>query len=268
MSAWRLGAVYAMPDGERARLVETERTLGSEEAIGKFEALDRKTLYVVPLSKLAPHKKAADVSLRIVANAQPYLDALADIQAKMLADDGWYCISGKHLRIARVADPYVRAIFERASMPDEVKADKLRRKFASTSPAAETKTVDVDTYVALKKLRRARAAVDTFRKSTGDVLRSALGSRPRPRLQDWVVNDSVPVKEKVGDWPHHGTVTGRFQSQAEHESRYIAELEALPDSLFKRVRLRSAKLPQRARADLGACKKAFDREVAKWEKQR
>ncbi len=81
------------------------------------------------------------------------IDTLAEENAKRLAVRGWHCVSSKRLTIARLTPDGMGTLT--ATLPGYLLRDRLRSK---TQRYVERMTVDVDSYVALKKLRNAEYA--------------------------------------------------------------------------------------------------------------
>lgn len=203
----------------------------------------------------------------------------AQERAEQLYSEGYHCVSGKHLKVAKSAHRLL------PGYGGESGPVGLRKRLAEKPEQVVVQTVDVDTYVALKWLRRRRAGgpirvnINTDSRLYDyqqDFLRqfAGLAAVPRP----------LPRTEFFSGGPCGKTQTGRIygrgladamlskgefstrpaRSAAEAEARYIAELEALPDSLYKRTQLRLVRLPKAVRKDHAARKKAFEREEKKY----
>jgi hypothetical protein len=77
-----------------------------------------------------------------------FIDMLAEEEARKLFAEGWHCISGKHLTIARLSDN------AKGTLAKTYTGERLKTYLRKVHRFAECKTVDVDTYVALKKLHK------------------------------------------------------------------------------------------------------------------
>lgn len=210
LGKWRLAEITRHSDGTSTfRLLQADRTL----IVGQSWLLDR----------VKTHKT---ISIKIeFKNAQAVIDKLAEAQARLLLREGWYCISGKHLTIARRVGPATGGYVGVGI------AENLRR-----DPTAERKTVDVDTYVALKKLRRqqqrlhAEIAKRTFK--SGFVSDADVQQVPFPRAckTEWVTPGFT-------GFPLRRTVAERFVAdyEARSKGRTYAEKAKIVERLLRKA---------------------------------
>jgi hypothetical protein len=190
------------------------------------------------------------------------VDLLADQQARKLFDDGYCCISGKHLKVAR----------ERLRLTTTSTADTLRTWAELAPHLVDVKVVDVDTYVALKKLRRQaeKAPLDVTRYSTRIFqpihARCAADVSKDEALRPVLYRTEVKI-EKTPETERFLRDVLAFRPKTigdKARERYRQSIEALPDGLYKRTQLRLLSLPDKVKRDRAACAKAFDREVKKY----
>lgn len=195
-------------------------------------------------------------------------------RAEELYSEGYHCVSGKHLKVATWKDPLCA----------KYGVQNLRERLVKYPESVKVQTVDVDTYVALKKLRREWTFVPAppakLYDYQQDFLRryADLAAVPRPPSRTEFFSGGPCGKTQTGRIYGRGLADamlskGEFStrpptSRAEAKARFVSTLEALPDSLYKRTQLRYMRLPQAASKDHEARKKAFDREVKKFNQEK
>ena len=265
---WILGKYYEV-FGERRRLTRVYRAGPGAPLAGEFTG-DRSTVMCdlsilgepKPLAPRLTLGRAFGVSDTAEARALTEFDTRRVLAAALMHyRQDWQCVSNKRLRVARGPARYFRN-----------DADWLRRRRGH--PDVQSRTVDVDTYVALKWLRRGVHPITRkpwkdsgapFQEELKRLMafdkppRSTYGEPCKPHFDpcNKLPSTYESLKKLYSEGPSYDPV----------KARYIESLKALPDSLYKRVQLRLAQLPKDVRRDHEACKKAFDREVAK-EKQK